>query len=237
MTEDTYRGETNEPDSQNLYAYCAGNPVNYVDPSGHGKESSMLQNVGKLRVCTDGKIKNTYEKKLCNPGHTPKHGPYSDGDHQCDLAGFTYGGHKISSIASDEIPYIVVPMRDRVYKYGLGVIENTDNGNYLYCVIADVGPNKLKNKKNGLGEVSIYAAWKMKGKSTPAYNKRVPGSYKIGNKDQAGHWRIYAYKKAAPNPKATFGGWSTKPKTLKQQIKKIGKKIHTSVSKKGHCLN
>lgn len=35
MTEDSYRGEINEPDSQNLYAYCAGNPVNYVDPSGH----------------------------------------------------------------------------------------------------------------------------------------------------------------------------------------------------------
>ena len=35
MTEDTYRGETNEPDTQNLYVYCADNPVNYVDPSGH----------------------------------------------------------------------------------------------------------------------------------------------------------------------------------------------------------
>ena len=35
VTEDTYRGETNEPDTQNLYVYCADNPVNYVDPSGH----------------------------------------------------------------------------------------------------------------------------------------------------------------------------------------------------------
>ncbi|MDD4371227.1 MAG: DUF4474 domain-containing protein, partial [Anaerostipes sp.] len=35
LTEDTYRGESTEPDTQNLYAYCAGNPVNYVDPSGH----------------------------------------------------------------------------------------------------------------------------------------------------------------------------------------------------------
>ena len=35
LTEDTYRGETNEPNTQNLYAYCANNPVNYVDPSGH----------------------------------------------------------------------------------------------------------------------------------------------------------------------------------------------------------
>ena len=35
VTENTYRGETNEPDTQNLYVYCADNPVNYVDPSGH----------------------------------------------------------------------------------------------------------------------------------------------------------------------------------------------------------
>lgn len=35
LSEDTYRGEVNEPDSQHLYVYCANNPVNYVDPSGH----------------------------------------------------------------------------------------------------------------------------------------------------------------------------------------------------------
>ena len=35
LTEDTYRGETNEPDTWHLYAYCANNPVNYTDPSGH----------------------------------------------------------------------------------------------------------------------------------------------------------------------------------------------------------
>ena len=35
LSEDTYRGEVNEPDTQHLYAYCANNPVNYVDPSGH----------------------------------------------------------------------------------------------------------------------------------------------------------------------------------------------------------
>ena len=35
VTEDTYRGETNEPDTQNLYNYCEADPINYVDPSGH----------------------------------------------------------------------------------------------------------------------------------------------------------------------------------------------------------
>ena len=44
VTEDTYRGETNEPDTQNLYAYCADNPVNYVDPSGHKAKTVIYYN-------------------------------------------------------------------------------------------------------------------------------------------------------------------------------------------------
>ncbi len=35
LSEDTYRGDVNEPDTLHLYAYCANNPINYVDPSGH----------------------------------------------------------------------------------------------------------------------------------------------------------------------------------------------------------
>ena len=35
MTEDSYRGEIMKPEIGHLYVYCANNPVNYVDPSGH----------------------------------------------------------------------------------------------------------------------------------------------------------------------------------------------------------
>ena len=35
LTEDTYRGELNEPDTLHLYVYCKNNPINYMDPSGH----------------------------------------------------------------------------------------------------------------------------------------------------------------------------------------------------------
>lgn len=35
LSQDTYRGETDEEETWNLYAYCANNPVKYVDPSGH----------------------------------------------------------------------------------------------------------------------------------------------------------------------------------------------------------
>ncbi len=35
LSEDTYRGDVNDPDTLHLYAYCANNPINYADPSGH----------------------------------------------------------------------------------------------------------------------------------------------------------------------------------------------------------
>ena len=35
LTEDTYRGESTDPDSLHLYAYCANNPITKADPSGH----------------------------------------------------------------------------------------------------------------------------------------------------------------------------------------------------------
>ena len=35
LTQDTYRGEATQPDTLHLYAYCANNPINYVDPTGH----------------------------------------------------------------------------------------------------------------------------------------------------------------------------------------------------------
>ncbi len=35
LTQDTYRGEADQPDTLHLYAYCANNPINYTDPSGH----------------------------------------------------------------------------------------------------------------------------------------------------------------------------------------------------------
>lgn len=37
LSEDTYRGETKDFATWHLYVYCANNPVNYTDPSGHAK--------------------------------------------------------------------------------------------------------------------------------------------------------------------------------------------------------
>lgn len=44
MTEDSYRGEIMNPETGHLYVYCANNPVNYVDPSGHKAKTVIYYN-------------------------------------------------------------------------------------------------------------------------------------------------------------------------------------------------
>ena len=48
ITRDTYRGEINELDTQHLYAYCANNPINYVDPSGHRRRFTRRRRFTKI---------------------------------------------------------------------------------------------------------------------------------------------------------------------------------------------
>ena len=42
ISQDSYRGELNDPGQWHLYVYCANNPINYVDPSGHAWVSKTV---------------------------------------------------------------------------------------------------------------------------------------------------------------------------------------------------
>jgi len=61
ISEDSYRGQKNDPLSLNLYTYCQGNPIKYTDPSGHKKANIT---VGGIEV-GNGKVnKRTYTGNL-----------------------------------------------------------------------------------------------------------------------------------------------------------------------------
>ena len=220
-TEDTYRGEPNDQDTYHLYTYCANNPINYADPSGHKKEwiSKKKGNVYKrsfkeMRICTDGRIANKYEKK--------KKRPYEDKNHQGKTACFG------NVVASDAVPYIVIPSSMKKYKFSSGVIVNRKNGDYMYAVVGETGGTKP------VGEVSIYAAWKMN-YITPPKNHQVYENHRIGNKSQNGRWKIILFQKSAPNSKKAKSGWKyKKTSTLNPQIKSVGQKCYKGT---GKCLN
>ena len=155
ITRDTYTGESDEPLSLHLYTYCANDGVNMVDPSGHmygysykdsngqihtegfewisrRKGKVFKTEVKELRICTDGKVTNQMKKNKY----------YGDSTHGKRNTTSCFGKY----VSADEIPYIVVPPSESRYKYSLGVIIDTNNGNYLYCVVAEIGP-----EANGMG--------------------------------------------------------------------------------------
>ena len=202
------------------------------------KNKGIVHNPGEwieMRVCTDGKPTKMME---VNESYGDKH-------HQDSTSLFG------KSISADKIPYIVIQIVEEeekkrkqkkeeeedmsIYKHSVGVIID-EKGNYLYCVAAESGP-----KKNGMGEMSIYAAWRMK-KFKIYFDvdsekpEILPNKYIIGvdNKDEGKKYKFILFSKSAPAPEKTRAGWYKNQKKLYKQIIKEGKKCYRGT---GKCLN
>ena len=173
------------------------------------KNKGTVHNPGEwveMRVCTDGKPTKMME---VNESYGDKH-------HQDSTSLFG------KSISADKIPYIVIPIVEEeekkrkqkkeeeedmsIYKHSVGVIID-EEGNYLYCVVAESGL-----KANGMGEISIYAAWRMK-KLDTNFNvdeaKILKNKYIIAsdNKDEGKKYKFILFSKSAPAPEKTRFGW------------------------------
>ncbi len=207
------------------------------------KNKGIVHNPGEwieMRVCTDGKPTKMMEVNEF----------YKDDHHQDSTSLFG------DSISADKIPYIVLPLIEEedknkrkkkkeekkeeedmsIYKYSVGVIIDKE-GNYLYCVAAESGP-----KANGMGEMSIYAAWRMK-KLKIYFDvdsdkpEILDGKYIIAadNKDEGKKYKFILFSKSAHAPEKTRSGWYYKnQKKLYKQIIEEGKKCYRGT---GKCLN
>ena len=142
VTEDTYRGEIIQPETANLYMYCANNPVNYVDPSGHW-------------VVTLGMDKSF--NAIASGGVSVQLGVDSSG--RFNLSKTKYGGFKISSSfgKSKALVISVMPNMSNVSSLSGWSVKAGIHADFLcFSVSGDAYvniPNKLKD--NGTAGISV----------------------------------------------------------------------------------
>ncbi len=226
-----------------------------------GLGDKWAKTVSMLRVCTDG-----IKTKLMKANNL-----YDDKNHGEDNTTAYFGDY----ISADEIPYIVLPgaeehddeMIEKIkkFKYSLGVIVRkkknkkiSEKDDYLFCVVAETGPTKItvdeKEITNTLGEVSIYAAWILKGldispidttdrESLTKYN--VDGKYNIGDtsvEENGVEYKIIVFQKSAPVSDVHRGGWDYKhyhkndEKNHKKNYDKNAKKFRQDIVKQGEKI-
>ena len=133
ITMDTYRGEINEPDTQHLYTYCANNPINYVDPSGHAWILAIPIVIKAATVAY----------KVLSVG--------------VKIGATVYAGIKVGTKIKDERE-----QRKKFYiaKRGAGGVLVLKNKISKSAAIKKAKSAPLKNKKNGKYSVDIWTPYR-----------------------------------------------------------------------------
>ncbi len=206
-----------------------------------------------LRVCTDGKVKGKIDKKY----------PYGDLNHKNKTAYFEsdISADEIPYIVLPGADTEEDRERNDRYIHSLGVIvrkkkNKNEKDDYLFCVVAETGPAKIeagnlvrdetrkkmsspkreKEVENTLGEVSIYAAWILKGLDVSSlktikiklaqHDKYTTDNYNIGNtsvEEDGIEYEIIIIEKSAPISGGHRSGWydDNKDKNAKKFRQKI----------------
>jgi len=158
LTEDTYLGSIADPLSLNLYAYCANNPIMYVDPTGHAftewddknvkseKDRQAIMEATK-EWAEASKIEDKEERKKAQDAAHEKaekaRKNYRDDDEYGRNDGYTV--RKESNNVRDDCNSKVREKRDREYSRNDTILYDTNVGSFVRVIKS---PSSNSNYRN-----------------------------------------------------------------------------------------
>lgn len=190
--------------SQNMFAYCGNNPVNYIDLSG-----TIATSVGAFVAKIIGVVANAFHKikaamptsvptpkptprpaplptevptssfvtdeiRICTDGKRPGKVPDANVRHDTAYSKWVENV-SVTTLNPYTVPYIVITQGSDIANLGdKAMLINHTTGKSVMCVVGEEGP-----VENGLGEVSIRAIWDTGNPNHMTANSAPAGRYEI----------------------------------------------------------
>ena len=165
ITQDTYRGELSKPDTKHLYVYCANNPINYADPSGHRMvaisrvisanyiigaqhtKSIVVSTTGRIGVARSANVNIKIGSAGVSAGYGIQMSIYPNAKYFSDLIGWSVDASMSASIFAFNAGIgTSISLKSKgggkVYPYVTGSVGDSNNkykSNYKIGVDATVG--------------------------------------------------------------------------------------------------